>query len=67
MVTLKLNQDQALDAINILLESKDERITELERRLEVAKEAVKIAANHKWGDGDYTAFFNDALATLNGE
>jgi len=34
-------------------------------KLQEVKEALELAAKHKYGDGDYTAFFEKALSTLN--
>jgi len=33
-------------------------------QLEEIRKALDIAANHKYGDGDYTAMFEKALAKL---
>lgn len=34
--------------------------------IKTIREALLIGANHRWGDGDYTAFFEKALAALEG-
>jgi len=34
-------------------------------KLDKARDALKMAAKHKYGDGDYTAFFEEALTELN--
>lgn len=42
----------------------EEGYTKMKQKLNTVRESLKIATNHKYGDGDYSAYFTKALALL---